>query len=1236
MQGDRWLERGARVGDYTIEGLLGEGGFGAVFRARSSLGIPAALKIFKTTGGEITAERLISQQNEIEALLRLDHPSLVELYGYGVLEGVGLFLAMELVEGETLDAYVARVGQLDTLEAVRLVRKVAEALAHCHARGVLHLDLKPSNIVLSDPHEPRLKILDFGLATLTSSWLPGDTRVTAGTVGYMAPECLRSGRARPDPRMDLYALGTILYELLAGRLPFKGRGQKTLMMQRAVGELIPLRDVLPSAPPAVAALLDDLLAQDPAHRPSSAAQLSVRLREIYYETLRGTENEEPPPSMRPPASSRISSMMPARSDDVPFVGRERELSMLAGRVLGASARGAAAVVVVGDAGIGKSRLIAELLSVVEQDGAAVVAYGRCRELSALLPYSPLREAIARLSSAKKRKDAAASIVTSAIEEALALDADMLRALLPELSDAHDGEVRRSLLRPASTPRVAELLRRMLGSIAARVPVLLAIEDLHWGDDATLAVLESLAGSLGAAPLLLLGTSRPPARVAWKGQEIIKLGPLDHEENQRLLEAVGRGADEATLRQLQESVPLLGAGNPLFDIQVARNLELEGFVARSPWGAIALGARNLADYRVPASIEEALRRGVDSLPRDAIEVLGVASLLGPRFLRSDLWALGLFDPSRVEQALAEGEQRCLCRTTDGATWFSHEAVREQLERRMVATELRAHHQRIARQLERRGASPDVLARHLERAGDTLQAAAAYLDAGLGERAHDPVGAGHHLHRAIDLVEGLPPSPEQRRILLQAAAELSRTRDMLGSTESILRLLERCAADPHPAPAAQAELGSAFARLLYARGDLAGAIAWSERALDAVGYEPSLFRHRSGPMNVLGRALAATGRLRQAIDALEEGCLLADLSGEATELCHSRGLYGVALARAGELLAGARQVQAAAELAERLNDPARLLGTWLCCALLAEARHDWDLGVSSTAQLLSYAEEHKLGGHYLYMGTLYAGRHQFHVGHLRRARMLITNALNLSRIVGTTLGRGAGYAFLGDVHLLEGDLAEARQAYELAVDAGNGSGEDILAACQGLVGLMHVHGLEGAEIWEVRRRFLEARARMEAAGQRVLLVNALQRYAELLSDLGAHEEALVARYERTTLVEAMQLGRAEWWPRIPEPVARDVGESPRSYWLSRRGKLKPSGLWLLPTTPVSPSLLLTSRSATKGSGSTVPQPAPLLRISSNRTIDLSEVGVERTAPRTGLLEALATVEGFVPAFDDAPRA
>ncbi|HEX8698074.1 MAG TPA: protein kinase, partial [Myxococcaceae bacterium] len=144
------LAPGTPVGAYVIENVLNSGGFGVVYRARDAQQKLVAIKISKHSAKNITAQQLVWQQNEIEALTKLRHPSLVEVLGYGFMEDGRLYLVMEMVEGVVLGQYLRDKGPLEVLEALQLTRRIAEALAYCHELKVLHLDLKPANIIIVD------------------------------------------------------------------------------------------------------------------------------------------------------------------------------------------------------------------------------------------------------------------------------------------------------------------------------------------------------------------------------------------------------------------------------------------------------------------------------------------------------------------------------------------------------------------------------------------------------------------------------------------------------------------------------------------------------------------------------------------------------------------------------------------------------------------------------------------------------------------------------------------------------------------------------------------------------------------------------------------------------------------------------------------------------------------------------------------------------------------------------
>ncbi|WP_437642293.1 protein kinase domain-containing protein [Sorangium sp. So ce854] len=1268
MVGGPLIERGARIGEYTVDEPLGEGGFGTVFRGHDEAGNDAAIKIFKDVSAQNVGQ-LFAQQNEIEALLRLRHPSLVKLSSYGVLDGVGLYLAMELVRGETLDRYLARMGSLDTIEALRIARRVAEALAHCHALNVLHLDLKPSNIVLTDPYEPRLKILDFGLATLTVSFQPEHARVNAGTIAYLAPECLKRGAlGRPSPRMDLYAVGVVLYELLAGRLPFAGGTVNAIINQKLYGSLVPLSQVAPETPAPVVALVEELMERDPARRFSSAARLCARLKELYYLTLHGGAPAQP---AEPPdeAHHERDASSPEALDDVPFIGHEQELGRLV-ELLQCAVRGEPRpAVVVGDAGVGKSRLVAELLRSAEQAGAAIVAYGRCRELSGLVPYSALREALTQVALwLERHSDNRAARIRRLVSLVVADDAALLQGLVPELIRAVGLADEGGAIGPGGTRWIADLTLRLLGAISEEIPVVFAIEDVHWADEATHEVLLRLSDQLGEMPVLLLATARPPfpgARsslpppgssglrgaagspgapgssglrgasgspgapgsspmtprsagwLAWKGVERIDLGPLPPEANRALLSALGRGAGDELVQELVRRVPLLAAGNPLFNIQVVRNMETEGFLQRGRGGALEI-SRADAHYRAPASVSDVLARSIEALDPTTIHVLGVAALIGRQFQRDDLVELGLFNPAEVDGALRDAAAHHVCLSEDGRlTSFSHEAAREQLAARVPPEDRGEVHRRIARRIELRGGDPGTLAHHIERSGELERAASTYLlAASEADRLQDPHGAIRRLKQALALLERLPLDPARVELRARCAHELARVACLVGSTAEPLDLLRRTQGALPETPLVTAALSSALSRVHYVRGEFADAVAHSRKALQAIGASPALRPYQCLPANILGRALCAAGKVGPATEPLRRGCELAEAAGEYVELCHSRGILCVALSMSGHYAEAEQSAADAARLAERLRDPVRLLGTWFYYAVLAEGRFDWDLGVRSTAQLLSYAEEHGLSGLYLYVGTMYAGRHQFHVGHLARARVLIANACNLSGVLGIGMGRGWAEGYLGDVLFVQGHLAEALAAYERAIEIGAAGTGDAYAVGLGRVGRMHAMALQGGDAGELRAYALETLELIRASGNRTQLVTALERCAEAFDLLGDEEGARDVRSERAVLVEELGLKDPTFWPRTPADAA--FQGTPRDYWTGAPRELR----------SIAPSRL----------GTTQIVAATVAGLAEAATLAVPEeeigpptvVAIPRLRHVT-LLETLASVEGFVPCFD-----
>jgi serine/threonine-protein kinase len=256
------------LGDFSLLEVLGRGGMGIVYRARQrSLGRLVAVKVLRGERGD--GEDADRFRREGEKLARLRHPHVVQIFGAGEDAGRPYF-AMELVEGGSLATRLA-AGWLPTArQAAALVRTLAEAVAYLHERDILHRDLKPANILLDERDEP--KIADFGLAKQTDDGSLTARDVIVGTVIYMAPEQARgqgAGRAA-----DIYALGAILYELLAGRPPFLGATVYETLEQVVQQEPLPLRRLCPGIDPDLEAICLKCLSKRPEGRYAGAAGLA--------------------------------------------------------------------------------------------------------------------------------------------------------------------------------------------------------------------------------------------------------------------------------------------------------------------------------------------------------------------------------------------------------------------------------------------------------------------------------------------------------------------------------------------------------------------------------------------------------------------------------------------------------------------------------------------------------------------------------------------------------------------------------------------------------------------------------------------------------------------------------------------------------------------------------------------------------------------------------------------------
>lgn len=267
---------GTQIAGYKVERLLGRGGLGSVVLACDAAGGRVALKLVDLGGTEGDALRRTFER-EVELSCRLHHPGIVGIREAG-RAGDLAYIAMEYVAGGDL-AQLQRDGRpMLPRRAVEIAARVAHALAHAHALGIVHHDIKPANILV-DEVAGQVKLADFGLARL-ADLQRSRTGVLAGTPVYMSPEQLAEGAQ--DARADLYSLGVVLFELLAGRLPYEATSLGALLRQVSQLPAPPLHALRPDVPPALSALVARLLEKSPDRRPTSAQRLAEELDAVAF------------------------------------------------------------------------------------------------------------------------------------------------------------------------------------------------------------------------------------------------------------------------------------------------------------------------------------------------------------------------------------------------------------------------------------------------------------------------------------------------------------------------------------------------------------------------------------------------------------------------------------------------------------------------------------------------------------------------------------------------------------------------------------------------------------------------------------------------------------------------------------------------------------------------------------------------------------------------------------------
>lgn len=854
-------------GSYVLQEIVAVGGMGRVYRAeQSTLGRTVAVKVIHPhlLDDEQTVARFYQ---EARASSRLNHPNSVSVIDFGRTDDGILYLVMEYLSGKDLALVMHEEGPLPFGRICRVLISTLDALGEAHEFGIVHRDLKPENIIVRPMRSGQdlVKVVDFGLATI----LGGDTSITrpglvCGTPDYMSPE---QGRGEDvDGRGDLYALGVLLFELLTGQLPFID-DTPTKVVLRHLNDPVPdPRDTVPARgiPDVLADLTMRALTKSREKRFQNAREMQDALRGVL-EAIRAEEEGAivcPNCSAQNSARSKFCgecgtrllsseavqafrssfrpSFFPPLGSQRPFVGREQEMARIE-RIQEESRGGSLWVHVRGEAGVGKTRFLAEVAESVATGGALVVGAG-LHPTGALVPYHPIARILAELLQTPLEEMHRFGSESSGFGDALAR-AGIREVLAPSSLVGSEGQSRSGAVAAA----LAQAIMDGQARVQAR-SVCIVVDDLVDCDGLSQRVVNELTRALGKEPVLVL-TAGADDR-SGQANETILLDGLNLEGARMFVSAAGR-LDAAGA--LDELVPLVGGGFlPLYLEQLE---------------ALGAGAR---DEPLPTKLADALAQRTERLSVEAFRLLQVASVLGTSV------SLGLLRQVSADtdlNGMDELARNALVQVKEGRMDIVHPFIRDVIEASIPAEARRELHRIALGAVSEREGPLEVRAEHafrgadplaslvvLERAGDQAMSRGDGLSAvlfyrraldlsrremfqrgetvmgsglatfsrKLGEalsRAGDPAGADGVLREAIDFTP--PRSAERGRMLLalgSVALRRDRPRDAMREFGRALEIVAGVA------PKVESHLQVAIGRIRRSGGDAPHAANAYRRALE----------------------------------------------------------------------------------------------------------------------------------------------------------------------------------------------------------------------------------------------------------------------------------------------------------------------------------------------------------------------------------------------------------------------
>jgi len=1101
------------LGTYRIRDELGSGGMGTVWLAEDGDGRPCAVKVIHSHLLEAPGffKRFL-REAEIGKAVR--HPNVVRCYDVDALLVDGRqqnFLVMEFVEGQTLRRLLEELERVPEELCRHIGREVAKGLAAIHEAGVVHRDLKPENVLITPDHE--VKVMDLGVARLADEAVRlSQTGAFVGSPHYAAPEQFRGGGDDLDGRADLHALGLILYELSSGQHPYLADDIPKVLQKLLNEKPRRLSQLNPQLSPFFEELVHTLISKDREKRLESAMKLLTVLEQGEESTWWGRRAK----AIRAETKRPLRRMRIPRETEV--YGRETELAKLEA-LFGRAKDGEGQIVLIdGEAGIGKTRLVDELIGRLCANGEDL------NFLFGSYPPGGAATASGAWSTAYREHfgpDGSAPWLTETPILVPAFDALLKGEPPPKGSESLTKDSLQTVFVHATRALAEE-----------RMTVVL-IEDLHFSPEEGRAMFASLSHAVPGHRILLIGTARPGIPEDWRANlerlehahriELSRLGPKDLA---RLLEDAFHS--ERLTEELGIRIAKKSDGNPFFVFEIIRGLRDGKFITRKPDGTWA-STRVIAEIEVPSSVQDLIQARISDLTEEEREILDVAACLGfefdPRLVAE---VLGLRPvPALRRLAHLESPHR-LVRSLGRNYAFDHHQVQESLYAHLNENLREEYHGAIAEAIEAREGAAEKDPESVDGAL-CVDLCEHYLKGARGEAALRYLAAAQ-THLTKGYLHAQVVSLTERTLAVP---------DLLSGTERAKALLQLAdALDPMGRPTRQEECTREAERLAKEAddGDLIGraTIRLASQCLQT------------------SRLVEAETAFRRAQElAVLEGDKRADAAATngLGSVCYSQGRLSEARTLYERTLALTREREDRAHEAGSIVNLGNVL---LTQASLPAARERFESGIAICREIghLQFEAAASVG-----LGSVFLTQ-----GRLPEAQEHYVRALTLSREIGNRWGEAAATGSLGDVFLTRGRLPEAREQYELLLALSREIGDRAREANAlfGLGGVDHEEGGNAASeerlllclevCGEIGHRHLEAATRLAlgslraAAGGEEEGRESLETARDLAVDVRTPDIETLARCELALLpggdLEDALAAYSEYEERLDDKARRNA--------------------------------------------------------------------------------------------------